>query len=204
MDLIAESLSPSSPGWLESFRAWRAGLGPAKSLALAMAAAALIGVTGQIRIPLPFTPVPLTLQTTALDFTALMLGVAWGPAAVALFLGLGALGVPWFSGMKGGGQAMTGPTGGYLAGFLLCVAFLAWCYGKFPVFRRFFPLAALIFAAHLLCIHIPGLTGLWMFKKAAGQDVTLAGVVAAGAYPFFMIDFGKSLVAAAIMGKWRK
>lgn len=205
MELTAQPFSPSSPGWLESFRAWRADRGPAATAALIAAGACLLGAAAQIRIPLPFTPVPLTLQTTALDFVALALGLAWGTAAVALYLVLGAAGVPWFSGMKGGWHYIAGgPTKGYLVGFLLCAAFLAFMYGRFPVFRRFLPLAALIFAAHLSLIHLPGLAGLWLFKKAAGQDATLAGVIAAGASPFFMIDFGKSLASAAIMGVWRK
>ena len=69
-------------------------------------------------IVIPFSPVPFTLQTFAVFAALSILGGRRGTCAVALYLGLGLLGLPVFSGFSGGVGALLGPTGGYLTGFL--------------------------------------------------------------------------------------
>ena len=69
-------------------------------------------------------PIPLTLATLGVYFCAALLGEKRGTLAVAVYLLLGAVGVPVFAGFSGGVQKFAGPTGGYLVGYLLC-AFLA-------------------------------------------------------------------------------
>ncbi|MCS7149182.1 MAG: biotin transporter BioY [Caldimicrobium sp.] len=78
----------------------------------------LLAILAQIRIPLPFTPVPLTLQTLGILFIGYYLGARAGVASVLIYLTLGAMGLPFFSGLKGGVFILSGPTGGYLLGFL--------------------------------------------------------------------------------------
>lgn len=80
--------------------------------------AALISVGAYIAVPLPGTPVPIVLQNLFIMLAAMILGPRWGSAAVALYLCLGALGLPVFSGGAGGLAVFLGPTGGYLAGYL--------------------------------------------------------------------------------------
>ncbi len=71
-------------------------------------------------IPLPFTPVPITLQTFFVLLGGAILGRRLGASSQLLYLGLGGLGLPIFAGVGGGGLSrLVGPTGGYLIGFVL-------------------------------------------------------------------------------------
>ncbi|HJW88180.1 MAG TPA: biotin transporter BioY, partial [Dehalococcoidia bacterium] len=69
---------------------------------LALGVAGLTGLAAQVRIPLPWSPVPITAQTFVVLLSGVMLGRWWGGASLALYAGLGALGVPWFNGWTGG------------------------------------------------------------------------------------------------------
>ena len=79
--------------------------------------AALIVVFAQVQIPLPGL-VPISLATFAVMMAGLLLGWKYGLLAVAVYVLLGAVGVPVFAGFKGGLGALTGPTGGYIIGYL--------------------------------------------------------------------------------------
>ncbi|MBO4366339.1 MAG: biotin transporter BioY [Clostridia bacterium] len=84
--------------------------------------AAVTAVCAWITIP---SPVPFTLQTFAVFLTLVLLGGKDGTLSVALYLAIGATGLPVFSGFKGGVGVLAGPTGGYLFGFLV-IGFLYW------------------------------------------------------------------------------
>jgi len=81
---------------------------------LVAGASALIALAAQIAIPLPFTPVPLTMQPLAVLFVGVALGSARGAAAAALYLFEGASGMPVFAQAHGGALWLVGPTAGYL------------------------------------------------------------------------------------------
>lgn len=83
---------------------------------------AVLCVISPVAIPLPISPVPLSLATFAVYLAGAILGVKRGLACVLVYLLLGAAGLPVFSGFSGGIGVLLGPTGGYLAGYLLCVA----------------------------------------------------------------------------------
>lgn len=68
-------------------------------------------------IPIPFSPVPITLQVLGVFLTGSILGAKKGALAMALYLVLGAFGLPVFAGGQGGFSVLLGPTGGYLLGF---------------------------------------------------------------------------------------
>ena len=92
-------------------------------LALAITASAFVALCAHISLPLPFTPVPLTLQ----NFAVLVVGVLLGPgaafSAMMLYLAEGAIGLPVFSPTGLGGVAqLLGPTGGYLLSYPLAAA----------------------------------------------------------------------------------
>lgn len=87
-----------------------------KELILAAEFAAIISVLSQMTIP--FGLVPLTGQTFAIGLTATFLGRKLGLISVVVYLLLGLIGLPVFSGMTGGIAVLFGPTGGYLIGFL--------------------------------------------------------------------------------------
>lgn len=110
-DLSLEDLSPSPRSYSL--------LSPLHQTVLIALGAAITAVGAFIAIPLPLSPVPIVLQNFFIVLIALVLGPKMGTASVALYLLTGALGLPVFAGGKGGFAHFFGPTGGYLAGFLL-------------------------------------------------------------------------------------
>jgi len=91
---------------------WRYDLSIPKKLSLALGMAALTGLLAQVRIPLPWTPIPITGQTFAVLLAGVLLGRRWGGIGMAIFAGLGFAGLPWFSGWESG----LGATRGYIIG----------------------------------------------------------------------------------------
>lgn len=79
----------------------------------------LVAASAYVRIPLPFTPVPITGQTFAVLFTGAVLGSRRGAAALLLYLTEGMLGLPVFAGGLSGAAHLIGPTGGYLLSYPL-------------------------------------------------------------------------------------
>ena len=81
---------------------------------------ALTAVCSQIAVPMP-TQVSLTLQTFAVALCGYVLGIKWGLASIITYIILGTVGVPLFSGFKGGPQVLFGPSGGFIFGLILFV-----------------------------------------------------------------------------------
>lgn len=79
--------------------------------------ASLTAAVSFFKIPLPFTPVPITLQTLMVLLSGAMLGSSYGALAMIIYLLLGAIGLPVFSGGSSGLGALLGPTGGYLLSY---------------------------------------------------------------------------------------
>ena len=90
------------------------------SLVTAALFTALTAVCSQIAIPMP-TEVALTLQTFAVALCGYVLGIKWGLASIITYLLLGTVGVPVFSGFKGGVQVLFGASGGFIFGFIFFV-----------------------------------------------------------------------------------
>ena len=98
-----------------------------KQAAIVIAASLFVALCARVSVPLPFTPVPLTLQNFGVIAVGLLLGSRRGFAALALYLVEGAIGLPVFSPsvVLGFGIArLLGPTGGFLLAYPL-VAFVA-------------------------------------------------------------------------------
>lgn len=91
---------------------------------------ALIIIGGYISLPLPVGPVPIVLADFFVMVTGLFLGLKWGLTSVALYLSLGALGLPVFAGGASGLAVLMGPTGGFLLGYLFMVATVGFLAGK--------------------------------------------------------------------------
>lgn len=92
-----------------------------KDMTLTAVMAALICIAGPLTIAAG--PVPLSLATFAVMLAGAVLGKKRGTAAVGLYLLIGIIGVPVFSGFSGGFQKLAGVTGGFLAGYLPCAFF---------------------------------------------------------------------------------
>lgn len=88
-----------------------------REVVLILTGSLLIAAAAQIRIPLPFSPVPITGQTFAVLLLAALYGSKRGPATVITYLALGVVGMPVFAGAVSGIAPLIGPTGGYLVGF---------------------------------------------------------------------------------------
>lgn len=84
--------------------------------------AALTCVLAQIVLPLPFTPVPVSLGTVIPVLSGMLGGVGIGALSQVIYLFVGAIGLPVFAGMKGGLSVLAGPTGGFLVGFIISSA----------------------------------------------------------------------------------
>ena len=97
-----------------------------KDLAVALVASVAIGLCSQISIPLPFTPIPLTVQNSLVLLLSVLLGSRRGGSAVFFFLLQGSLGLPVFAGAAGGFLTFFGPTGGYLLGYLAAAFLTGW------------------------------------------------------------------------------
>ena len=85
-------------------------------------AALIVAAAAQVTVPLPFTPIPFTLQPLAVLAVGGLLGMGEGCAALVLYLALGLIGLPVFAGGGAGLLRLVGPTGGYLLAFPLAAA----------------------------------------------------------------------------------
>jgi biotin transport system substrate-specific component len=91
-----------------------------------IAAVAVTGVASRLSLDLAGTSVPQSAQTLAVLGAGIFLGCRWGALAMAAYLVLGAAGLPLFSGGESGVEHLLGPTGGYLAGFIVGAALSGW------------------------------------------------------------------------------
>ena len=144
----------------------------------------LTGLGGVISIPLPFTPIPITLQTFAVFLSGMILGKKNGTLAQLLYIGAGILGIPWFSGMKSGMVVLYGPSGGYLIGFLVSAWITGWMKEKIPYFGDFRNLIGIGIIANM-CIYIFGLIGLLL------QEISITKALSVGFFPYLPGDFFK-------------
>ena len=91
-----------------------------------LGASALIAIAAQIAIPIPFSPVPLTMQPLAVLLVGVVLGSGRGAAAAVLYLLEGASGLPVFAEGKGGAIWLAGPTAGYLLSYPFAAFVAGW------------------------------------------------------------------------------
>ena len=178
---------------------WRYELSIPKKLVLALGMACLTGLVAQIRIVLPWSPVPVTGQTFAVLLAGVLVGRWWGGISLAIYASLGAAGVPWFAGWGSGLGYLAGPTGGYIIGFILAALFLGHFTDTYIRSRSFLSMLALMLLANFILIYVPGLLqlGLWL-NLVKGEPATFTALLSLGALPFIAGDITKAVMAAAI------
>jgi biotin transport system substrate-specific component len=162
---------------------------------LAFCFACLTGLLAQLRLYLPWTPVPITGQVFAVFLAGILLGKWWGGFSQCLYTGLGIMGLPWFAGFNGGLAYISGPTSGYLIGFIIAAFFLGYCTDKYVRSRYFFNMLALMLFATFILIYIPGL--LWLYLWL-GASISILELLIIGMAPYFTVDLIKAVLAAAI------
>ncbi len=147
-----------------------------------------------VYIPLPITPVPLTLQTFFVLLCAAFLKKKDGFATQGTYIGLGALGLPIFSGATGGIFRLLGPTGGYLLGFAVCIYVVSSLLDKFRTKGQLtFSKILFAFASGISAIYLCG--GLWL---AFITKFSFSEIITYGIMPFIAGDVLKVILATVI------
>jgi biotin transport system substrate-specific component len=168
--------------------------GLVRSIALVIGGAIFVGLTAQVAIPLPFTPVPLTLQTFSVLLVGAALGSVRGAASMALYLLAGMAGVPWFADQQSGWAFASF---GYIVGFVAA----AWLVGKLAergADRRVVPTIGMMALGNVV-IYAFGVAGLMLLA-----DMSLSTGLAKGVLPFLIGDAVKILLAAVLLpGTWK-
>ena len=160
-----------------------------RQITLIVGAALFVGIAAQIAIPLPFTPVPLTLQTFAVLLAGSALGSLRGAAAMALYAVVGIAGVPWFA---EGSSGYSAPSFGYIIGSIVA-AFIVGRIAEHGATRSVTRTAGLMVIGNLV-IYAIGAT--WL-AFAIGVDASTA--IALGVTPFLIGDAIKIAAAAGLL-----
>ncbi|MEW6040774.1 MAG: biotin transporter BioY [Elusimicrobiota bacterium] len=158
-----------------------------------VAFALLIAFGARLYIPLPFTPVPITLQTFFVTLSGVFLGSIDAFASTFLYVLLGLAGLPVFSAEKAGMSVFLGPTGGYIIGFIFASSFVGATLKRGYDFGKTF---LLFLSAHLL-IYFFGVLNLMLVF-----NYTVPEVIQKGVMPFLPGDTLKAVLASLITAKF--
>ena len=167
---------PRAAGWL-------------RDVILILFGALFVAALAQVKIPLPFTPVPLTGQTFAVLLVGATFGSKRGAASMMLYIALGALGLPVFAGGASGIAYLSGATLGYLVGFVMA----AYVIGLLAErgLERSVRTSLIPFLIGTIIIYICGVAWLAILLGSFSK------AIAAGLLPFFVGD-GIKLIAASL------
>ncbi len=177
------------------------------NLLFALTFAVLMAISANSFIYLPFTPVPITTQVLTVILSGLFLGSRWALASQTLYIIMGLMGLPVFSGFKNAAVFLTGPTVGYVLGFLAAAFVTGYIYENSNK-NTGNPLRNL-FAGFISCvagvalIHLFGFVYLfgYFFNISSSQSVTSTLIMTwkLGTQPFIIIDFLKIIMAVIIV-----
>lgn len=160
---------------------------------LCVAASLFVAVCAHVSVPMPFTPVPTTLQTFAVILVGLTLGPIGGFAALTLYLAEGASGLPVFSPQGPGGiLQLLGPTAGYLFAYPLAAALAGGCARLYHRFVAAFPAALLAGCVALIPIFSMGAFWLAHVLRLTGPQALHLAVT-----PFLAAEAVKLTASAA-------
>ena len=163
-----------------------------KDMTLIAVMAALICVAGPLSIAIG--PIPLSLASFAVYLAGAILGWKRGTLAVAIYLLIGLVGVPVFSGFSGGFQKLIGVTGGYLVGYLPCALITGLCAGE-PNAQKPRPVWMLPIGMALGTVALYVIGTAWFMLQTQN---TLAAAMGMCVLPFLLGD-GLKIVAASVI-----
>jgi biotin transport system substrate-specific component len=166
------------------------GAGVVRESVLALAGALLIALAAQLRIALPFSPVPVTGQTFAVLLLAAAYGSRRGAATVLTYLGMGLAGMPVFASAPPGLAVLAAPTAGYLAGYLPAAFVVGWLSERGAIRSPWTTAAAMI--AGNIVIYAAGVA--WLSRFLGWESVFGAGVT-----PFIVGDLAKITLATILL-----
>lgn len=161
--------------------------GKTRTLALIGVMTAVICILGPLSLPLPFSPVPISLGTLAVFFSVYVLGMSKGTVSYLIYLLLGFAGVPVFTAFTAGPAKLLGPTGGYLIGMIFMALIAGFFIDRFPG-KIYLHLIGMIIG-----MAVNDLFGtIWLAHQA---DMTFPQALAAGVLPFLAGDLAKIVIA---------
>lgn len=155
--------------------------------------AALMAVTAQITVPLT---VPFTLQLFAVFLALTALGGKWGTLAVAVYIALGAVGLPVFAAFRGGVGVLLGATGGYIWGFLFS-GLTYWLLETVFQNERFWVRTAKMCAALVVC-YLLGTLWFWKVYTDGGKEIGVGKILMLCVVPYILPDLAKILLAVKV------
>jgi biotin transport system substrate-specific component len=178
-------------------------MGTAIRVASVALLAALTAAAAQVSMPLPFTPVPFTLQPMVVLLGGAVLGSRLGMSAQVLYLLAGIAGLPVFAAsalLPQGALRLLGPTGGYLISYPFAAFAAGWLAER--GFDRRYLTSVIAMACGLALVFACGVT--WLAFVARPVAVGFDAALRTGLYPFIPADIFKVFVAAAVMpAVWR-
>ncbi len=157
-----------------------------RNVALAVIGTVIVALAAHVSVPM--LPVPMTLQTLAVLAIGAAFGARLGAASLALYAAEGAAGLPVFSPTADGYPGITGPTGGYVIGFILAAGLVGWLAER--GWDRNLPKMLLATVLGGAILYVPGLA--WLSTFVGG----MAKAVEYGLTPFIMGDLVKAAIAA--------
>jgi biotin transport system substrate-specific component len=181
------SLTGSAPRSLVLADLWEGGR--VRAAVLVLAGAVLTGLAAQVSIPLPTTPVPLTLQTFAVLLTGTALGPTLGALSMILYVGAGVAGVPWFA-EQSSGYSMA--SFGYLIGFI-AAAYVCGALARRAADRKVLGAVASMVLGNLIIYAF----GVPVLMSAVSVDFRTA--LTLGVTPFLLGDVLKIIVAGGLL-----
>jgi len=194
-------VEPLAGGTLLEAVTARADLSAAFRAVVVLFATVLTIVAAQVSIPLPFTPVPFTLQPMVVLLAGAALGPRLGMTSQMLYLALGIAGLPVFAAsplLPQGAARLIGPTGGYLMSYPFAAFVAGYLAGR--GFDRRYLTSVLAMTAGLSVVFAFGVAWLAFGAPHAG----LSAAMATGLLPFIPADIIKLLIAATILpSAWR-
>lgn len=150
----------------------------------------VICVLGPVSFPIPFSPVPISLGTLAVYLAVYVLGLKRGFLSCAAYLLLGAAGLPVFTGFCGGLAKMSGPTGGYLIGYLFLAVTEGWFVDHFHG-KKLYATVGMVFGTAFCYLF----GSLWL---AYQMHLTFFEALAMGAIPYLPGDAAKIAIALSL------
>jgi biotin transport system substrate-specific component len=167
-----------------------------KQVALVVGASLFVALCARVTLPLPFTPVPLTLQNFGVLLVGLTLGSRRGFAALALYLAEGMAGLPVFSPTGPGSLAqLVGPTGGFLLAYPFVAGIAGWIV---ETGRRTFARAAVASVLAEIALFAGGLSWLAILTHSISQALRW------GLYWFVFAEVIKIMMASALARTWNR
>ncbi|NJP04612.1 MAG: biotin transporter BioY [Chloroflexaceae bacterium] len=155
-----------------------------------------VALCAQISIPLPFTPVPITLQTLAVLMAGGLLGSRLGALALMFYAFQGAIGLPFFADGRSGWEVLHGATAGYIVGFVIAAAVVGWLAER-GWDRRILTMVVVMVIGNIIIFAL----GVGWLAVVMGS---LPEALVAGFYPFIPGGIIKIAVAAiALPGGWQ-